>query len=215
MAISNVGTVCSDSNTTVARATLHALRDSVMGSATGCGYLSDMKHAPGFQRASLRLHDLFEPSSYPAFATYDPETQRGWRGPYLMAAAVENTNASRNGLFPAADERRFQGDRTFLERGFFYDSSHSYYGVTNDVAAADPWGNPIVLQIPPASAFCLSANDVKQFRYARLVAAGPDGVLQSPRDRLAGMQADGTCALRGDDLILFLNRTDMYEDEEP
>ena len=215
IAISNVGSVCADSKITVARATLHALRDAVVGSSTGCGYMTDMKCVPGFRSANLRTHDLFEPSSYPAFATYDPEAQRGWRGPYLRAASVANTNALRNGLFPAANERRFEGDRTFLERGFFYDSLQSYYGATNDVAAADPWGNPIVFQIPPTSAFSLSANDAKQFRYGRLVSAGPDGVLQTPRDRLAGLQSDGTCALRGDDLVLFLNRPDIYENEEP
>jgi hypothetical protein len=165
----------------------------------------------------LRIHDLLvaPTNNYPAFAAFDPQTSRGWRGPYLQSVqSVRNTNAARNGLFPAAGERRWEGDKTFQERGFHYDSSSSFYGIVGDLVVADPWGNPVVLQVPPPEVF-VSSSDAKRFRYARLVSAGPDGVLDTPRDRLAGMLADGTCQARGDDLVLFLNRADIYETETP
>jgi prepilin-type N-terminal cleavage/methylation domain-containing protein len=211
----SVAGVRENAETTVATASLHSLRGAICGTPEAPGYLSDMKHAPGFRSVELRIHDLLCPSSYPAFATYDPQAARGWRGPYVQdAQPVRNTNAERPGLFPAADERRWPGDRTFLERGFFRDGSSSCYGLTGDHAVADPWGNPVVLQVPPTEAFALSSSDAKRFRYARLVSAGPDGILQTPRDRTGGTQPDGTHPARGDDLVLFLNRTDMYESEE-
>jgi general secretion pathway protein G len=118
----------------------------------------------------------------------------------------------------------------------------------------DPWGNPYVLQIPPNEAF-ESATEERRFHYARLVSAGPDGVLQTPclkgmdylafHDnppsdpdaepppaplwaaldgagiadyrralRLAGRVASGDPSNRGDDLVLFLNRPDIYERDE-
>ena len=80
-----------------------------------------------------------------------------------------------------------------LNVAFFKTASTSVYGSVDDEVAADPWGNPIVIQIP--------SND---FRYARLVSAGKNGVLETPRDVLTG----GSVSQRGDDLVLFLNRSD-------
>jgi hypothetical protein len=87
--------------------------------------------------------------------------------------------------------------------------------VTGDLAVADPWGNPVVIQIPPVSAFTGAAPERKRARYARVVSAGPDGFLTTPPDRLGGRLADGTAPPRGDDLVQFLHRADMYETEEP
>jgi type II secretory pathway pseudopilin PulG len=88
--------------------------------------------------------------------------------------------------------------------------------------AADPWGNPIVVQIPPETAFSRPTNE-KRFHYARLISAGPDGIVSTPLDvpgdpdlaRLAGLVSDGKSPARGDDLVLFLNRADIHEVEEP
>jgi len=216
LAIWRITGVQEQAENTVAAATLRSVRDAWLGTDRIPGYLSDMKHVPGFRIVAIRTHDLLSPSSYPAFAVFDPLTARGWRGPYVRdARGVSNTNPARNGAFPAADERRWEDDQTFLERGFYADAASSEYGLAGDRVVADPWGNPVVLQLPAADAFALSAGEAKRFRFARLVSAGPDGMLQSPRDRLAGMQPDGTSPLRGDDLILFLNRADIYETEEP
>ena len=211
--VSNVGHTTDDAEAVAARATMQTVREAMTGSAAGPGYLADMKYVPNFRCVNVRIHDLLFQGTQPAF---DPTAQRGWRGPYLRnAMGVRNMNAARNGAFPASGEQRTTGDATFLERGFFTDASNSHYGLTGDLAAADPWGNPIVVQVPPTSSFTGTAGDTKRFRYARLVSAGADGVLTTPLSRLAGMLADGTTAARGDDLVIFLNRTDTYEIEEP
>ena len=213
LVVANVDHTTDNAEAVTARATLQTVRDALTGSAAGPGYLADMKHVPGFRSVDVRPHHLLIQGTQP---TFDPAANRGWRGPYLRnAAGVANTNTVRNGAFPAGDERRFAGDATFLARGFFIDAVTSSYGVTGDLAAADPWGNPIVVQVPPASAFGGSSGDAKCFRYARLVSAGADGALATPSDRLAGRLADGTAAARGDDLVVFLNRADTYETEEP
>lgn len=211
LVISNVDHTRDDAEATVARATMQTLREALTGSSAGPGYLADMKYVPGFRSVDLRTHDLLSPASY----LFDPVANRGWRGPYLRnAAGVANTNASRAGKFPEGGDRRFAGDKTFLERGFFYNGMKSHYGTTGYPAVADPWGNPIIVQVPPASAFSGSASEAKRFRYARLVSAGPDGVLSTPLNKpLAGMRPNGTAPKRGDDLVLFLNRADTYEEE--
>ena len=205
-----------DAEITVARASMKTIAEAVTGSAAGTGYLADMKPVPGFQASALRVHDLFSPSSHPQYAIYDPVAARGWRGPYLRpGVGAANLESSRNGWFPEAGDRRSAGDTTFLERGFFTNASSSPYGIPGDLTLGDPWGNPYVIQTPPQSAFAGSTGDAKRFRYSRVLSAGADGVLTTPADRLAGMQADGLSPARGDDLVLFLNRADVYEDEEP
>ncbi len=106
----------------------------------------------------------------------------------------------------------------------------SVYGFATEPAIGDPWGNPYVLQIPPPQAFA-SPDTVSartRFRYARFVSAGPDGILSTPCfpvdaatwgeetrrvSRLAGRDARGASA-RGDDIVLFINRSDVFEEDE-
>jgi prepilin-type N-terminal cleavage/methylation domain-containing protein len=177
---------------TVARADLQTVSEAVGGSAAGAGYLRDMKYVPGFQPVGLRVHDLFSPSSYPSAATFELETKRGWRGPYLRSG----------GLFPASGDRRFAGDATFLERKFYAPDGSSRYGGVGDSCVKDPWGNPVVIQVPEAVAFTGAADEAKRMQYLRLVSAGPDGVLDT-------ISNDATAAVRGDDLVLFPNRADV------
>jgi hypothetical protein len=211
-----VGSLPAQAEITAADTSLRALRDAFLGGPDAPGYLADMRHVPGFRSVQVRVRDLLDPSAYPAFSRFDPLAARGWRGPYVRgAAAVQNTESARAGLFPAAGDRRKPDDASFLERGFYADAENSWYGAAGDAAAADTWGNPIVLQIPPPEAFAPGASEAERFRYARLVSAGPDGILETPRDRLAGRCDDGTCAARGDDRVLFLNRADVYESERP
>jgi prepilin-type N-terminal cleavage/methylation domain-containing protein len=205
-----------DAEQTVARASMKAIAEAINGSAAGTGYLGDMKHVPGFRSVNLRVHDLLSPSSHPENATYDPAAARGWRGPYLRpGTGAANAQPSRRGLFPEAGDRREPGDATFLDRGFFTSAGTSPYGLPGDLTMGDPWGNPFVIQTPTTMAFANPTGDAKRFRYSRLVSAGADGILTTPADRLAGLLIDGTSAVRGDDLVLFLNRADVYEIEEP
>ncbi|SRR6056297_2133326 len=106
--------------------------------------------------------------------TYDPVTGRGWSGPYVDHAS---------GVRVA-----YQVD---VARGFT-----NAYGLTGDPAPVDAWGNPIVLQQPVAVGVIHSSTSLL---YARLVSAGPDGVLQTPLNVLQPNAAD-----IGDDLVVYL-----------
>lgn len=219
LVVPNIGRTTDDAEEIIARATMQTLREAIKGSAAGPGYLSDFKRVPEFESVNLRVHDLLSPSTYLEVSAFDPVAARGWRGPYLQnTRGVSNTNPDSNGAFPSSNERRFAGDKTFLERGFFTDAITSPYGKIGDLTVADPWGNPIVIQVPPASAFTGIVNNSGRFRHARLVSAGPNGILETPLldtalGRLGGMLIDGSKDARGDDLVVFLNREDVYEIE--
>jgi len=181
------------------------------------GYLRDMRGIPGFSPAHIRMANLLvstnlygsaeggewrggfrvDDGSHPfcahpeAFTRWNPESERGWHGPYVRHAT---------GSFPCAEDVRFKGDATFQARGFFPDVSGlrlprdfldrvdgcSVYGFPGEPSVLDPWGNPYVLQVPPPQAFPdrFGANtnlpDEVRFRYARVVSAGPDGRLDTP-----------------------------------
>ena len=106
--------------------------------------------------------------------TYDPVTGRGWSGPYVDHAS---------GVRVA-----YQVDAA---RGFT-----NAYGLNGDPAPVDAWGNPIVLQQPVAVGAIHSNTSCN---YARLISAGPDGVLQTPLNVLQPAPAD-----IGDDLVVYL-----------
>ena len=224
------------------------------------GYIADMRGIPKFSLSLLRIGNLlistnlygevYADASQPygrhhddaLFSHWDEEAHRGWRGPYLKASG---------GTFPKADDVRFAGDATFKARGFFPELSGLYlpddfrnhylgcsvYGFPGEPAMIDPWGNPYVLQVPTKQAFANSFTNIPdevRFRYARIVSAGPDGVLSTPcfkanvtndvkattwneRTRRLARQAGringDDLSARGDDLVRFLLRADIDEGE--
>jgi prepilin-type N-terminal cleavage/methylation domain-containing protein len=186
-----VGGVKREAEMTVAQASVSRVRDALLGCEQTPGLLADMRSVKGFQEDDLHMADLLVRRE--AWAPYDPVARRGWRGPYMRSGGgVMRMNSAPSGRFPAANDRRWQDDKTFRERRFYADDSSPLYGTTNHPAIADPWGNPIVLQVP--------TND---FSHARVVSAGPSGVMDTPPDIPMPSRES-----RGDDIVLFLYRPD-------
>lgn len=198
-------------STTLA-ATQKAIADALLGHAAGPALWPDLRPVPGYDPASTRLHDLMATSARLGDGQiFDIAARRGWRGPYLRTGAtVANLDPSRAGRFPAPDDLRFPGDQSFAARGFFPGGVETY-GSPGELAIGDPWGNPLVLQIPPAGEFPPAIAASERLRHARITSAGPDGFLTTPNDRLAGRLADGTAPARGDDVVYFLSRADVHE----
>lgn len=198
-----------------------AAADDTKGVRTSAFSIDDPAHAADFG------HGI---AAYDEFVKWNPERERGWHGPYLK---------DWTGVFPSRNDRGFFPDLFFLRLPIdFIDSKLgcSIYGFPGEPAVLDPWGNPYVLQIPPPQAFWdkydsnTNLADEVRFQYARIVSAGPDGRLDTPcftvngtndwritswseadcrSSRQAG-RVDGELN-RGDDLVLFLQRSDIDE----
>ncbi len=243
IAVSRLGHIPKQAAIRQAGADLQVLREAFVGGSVMPGYLDDMAGLPGFSPARVRVHNLLGPTNVvtrqgvsldvnpvqsgvaeaACFASWDAETGRGWRGPYLRGTLLQGGGAG----FPLPGDARSAGDDSFATRGFFPATPNGSvpYGMVGDLCVRDPWDNPYVLQIPPDAAF-VNPTEALRFRYARLVSAGPDGVVQTPcfpsgsagvlslADRLfyklAGWR-DGEVTARGDDIVLFLNRADVWE----
>ena len=249
-AVSRVSRTLERAKLTAAENDLEVIRRAIAGE--DAGLVRDLQGLPGFSVGYLKTGDLFCPTNIFGVSPagdfvrgrdlgWNDDTGKGWRGPYLRVVAAR---------FPAAGDRRGEDDRTFAERGFWPplhglrlppeilagENGCSVYGFPGESAAIDPWGNPYVIQIPPPQAFpgtTTNLPDAVRFEYARVVSAGPDGVLSTPcfaanltngwntswtpRFRRLSRQAgryESDLAARGDDLVLFLNRADVDEGEE-
>lgn len=255
IAVQHLTGISDKAKMTAAESDLLAIRDALAGSETSPGYLDDMGAVPGFSPANIRVANLMmatnlyglsgvnvagasraeDCASPNEFMTWSTAGNRGWRGPYLRDSS---------GWFPKKTDRRENDDRTYAERGFFPPLVNAYnaipgdyvrgekgcsvYGFPGEPSVDDPWGNPYVIQVPPPQAFtnAPTVTATERFRFARIVSAGPDGILATPcfpermnlssdemrALRLAGMSVDGSCAARGDDLVLFIQRPDIYEE---
>jgi hypothetical protein len=155
--------------TEATQVSLQNVREAIVGSAAGPGYFGDMGQLPA------TLKDLFVMPA--GAAPFNPQTGRGWRGPYVSLSLTVSYAVDASG-----------------KSGFT-----NTYGQNGDPAPADAWLRPLVLQIPTAA-----TTTADQKTYARLVSAGPDGIIQTPGDVLYP-----TPAVRGDDMVLFLYRPDV------
>lgn len=129
----------------------------------------------------VSVADLFDvPSTLPVqLQTFDANTRLGWRGPYLRhSGATYAVNSS---------------------TGF-----SALYGADGTPTVKDSWSNPIVIQWP---SFAGSTNPGLPSLYARVVSAGPDGILQTPIATPTG-QFFPSRADCGDDIVLFLRVAD-------
>lgn len=102
---------------------------------------------------------------------HDAATNRGWAGPYLSAGGRYTVDAS---------------------AGFT-----TAFGLAGDPTVVDGWGRPLVLQQPNVASGIYSRTDR---RYARLVSAGPNGVIETNETELAPTTF-------GDDIFLMLGES--------
>ncbi|NUN47726.1 MAG: type II secretion system protein [Candidatus Brocadiae bacterium] len=184
-----------DSAGKVTQASLAALRDSVSGTQACPGFAVDNGRtwfASGRPAAGqFRLTDLFVRPGY--LGAFEPVTRLGWRGPYAVAGTGRVTYTSPAG---PVSFRQGEGAPEVLHGSF----PTACVRISGDILPSDGWRRPIFVQIPGDS-----ADPAENGRRARLVSAGPDGIVQTPA---TGLPARSAC---GDDLVVYL----FVADERP
>lgn len=200
--ITSAGDMTEEGRKTATLASMQAIRDAIVGGGanltSGKSFLRDVGRlpsntctpptppAPGDLRWSLA--ELIEKGPEPGMTTYDPVTRRGWRGPY-----VSSTRATFGALA--------------------LDATWAAYGTAQDWAVLDGWGNPIVLQIPD---FEPGIDTLEERRFVRLVSAGGDGRIDTPRTGATVTSAQYPRVslpgnLCGDDQVLYLLVADLRQ----
>jgi len=182
--------------TTAAQASLAAIRDAIMGTPDKPGYYSDTGQLPN------TLADLFiQPAGMPS---YNRDTNRGWRGPYLLNSTGALSSANEPGNYitgaPASSFTTPYG--TLVSEP---------YGNIGDPVILDPWGNAIVLQWPtPSSTFGFTAAQNQEF--VRLISAGPNKTIETPQSYVDTAVTPNLpwppLNVRTDDIVLFINHSD-------
>jgi len=159
-------------------ATLSVVRDAILGTSGQAGLWQDLGQRT--DRFPLSIADLFRPATNLPLAlrTFDPVTRLGWRGDYLLPGKT---------VYAVNLAAGFTGD----------------YGVDGDPSVSDAWGRPIVLQVPRI----VGVGFEEELLNVRLISAGPDGVINTPIDKLTPADLDEHD--RGDDIILFLRVSDQ------
>jgi len=108
-------------------ATMTRVHDAIMGSGENPGYFGDLGELPWPQDGSRQDHPqlryLFvNPATEDNTGDFDPNTRRGWRGPYVLGST---------GRYAVEGPRGF----------------HDLYGENGDPALIDAWGSPIVIML--------------------------------------------------------------------
>ena len=172
-------------------ASLAAVRDAIMGSGVAAGFYGDLGYLPS------SVNDLFNNTNItPAnLQTYNPVTRRGWHGPYVLNGTVADSGliSRLNGNFA---NTAYLNPLLIAGQSVILDNFHP-------PQCSGDCRSPVVLQVPTANtdASACAGLTVSGNNYARLVSAGPNGILESKLDDA------GACG-RGDDRVLFLQTPD-------
>jgi prepilin-type N-terminal cleavage/methylation domain-containing protein len=180
--------IVAKSRITAVRASLSTVREAIVGKGDSPGFQSDVGRPPN------SIAELLATSPPSGVALFNRDTNIGWRGPYLI---------SQGGLYPIANA-------TFTN--LFGNNTSG----NQDPALLDPWGDPIIIQrltvasgvltfiaqngTPQTASTTLADGD-----YTRVISGGPNKALET-----AWTDPTPTTASRGDDILLFLNRSDPY-----
>lgn len=125
-------------------------------------------------------------------------SQRRWQGPYVRHGGAR---------YQQVDAKGFLANYGI---GDVFEGDPPQITTRGDPAILDAWGRPIVLQEPDDGA----AGTTNDKKYARLVSAGPNGIIDTPLTVLMPDDTN-TATGRGDDIIVFLFRHDDYGEENP
>ncbi len=132
LAMSAAGDATTQATKAVTMSTMRTVRDAIVGVATGrdgrvtpC-FLQDLGRLPrcapsvagGYDYGLTELLDRQHPLLLPPLSVFDPSTQRGWRGPYLLVPRAE------------------------------FGSQWPEYGHETNWAVLDGYGWPLLLQVP-------------------------------------------------------------------
>ncbi len=172
------GEISAEGRDTATRASMQAIRDAIVGGN------SELVGARSFLRdvGDLPRNTTTEPTAADRIASLSDliggTTLAGWNGPYVTVP------------------------REVFGAGRELDPAWTRWGSPLDWTVLDGWGQPIVLQVPVLDLDPAWSDEER--RYARLVAAGQDGVIQTPDD--SGYPAMTQC---GDDLVLYLRVADL------
>jgi len=197
-----VGDTLSTAQDVTTKTTLEAVRAAIVGTTTVPGFISDVGRNPS------SITDLLVCPSY----TSEGNPPLHWRGPYLTSSGGRFPNPT------LADSitRRFS---TFNTIWFVVPDGKALYGGndttpgTLDPAILDAWGNPVVLQVPNWGLYKAVEPDPLDWKYARIVSAGPDGIIQIPSLDAASTAPDHArlpyVSECGDDIVLYLKVADI------
>jgi len=161
--------------------------------------------------ADYSLHYLFSKGNGTGdWNDFDPDSQMGWRGPYLQGSVTLDSN-----------------DLSQLDSSFKDESSSNNHVNRNlddndddhaDFAVLDAWGRPIVLQVTDCNDWDISTVSGK---CARLISAGPYGGLGIGNAAIDTQILDDPTATtpeifeqhrQNDDRILYLNAPTPADD---
>ena len=181
--------------------TLANIREAIMGGAGQAGYLSDMGGVPPFDNAvttpnASSLNVLFNnPTTNTTTPSFNPVTQRGWRGPYVSGGMTCATLFSKvNGYGLPVDNKNvcnLSGSPVALHTVALDSFPVSATDSSGSVTTVLP-GSPIVLMKD------ITSNGAANGKYF-LVSGGPT----------LGIQVDpSNTALRYDDRVLYLDTYD-------
>ena len=227
LAIGRFGSYARDAQTTLAWENLRAIRGALVGDDAQSGLVADLEGVAGYtlvnplagrpeyDQLGLELHLLFSPTNRirglnlaswkaagfsitdAAGAERNRQLDRGWKGPYLHTPLLRFSPTNGFALVDGWSARS--------ERPSFIELQLPTTAACREKFPTSWWP---VTETKPDYAFAR-----RRWQYARLVSPGPNGRIETPAsDLFAGLRPDGSAPARGDDLVLFLNRADVYED---
>ena len=149
--------------------------------------------------SDFSLHYLFAPGGWP---TFDPDTQVGWRGPYVQNGIILN----------AADEGALDGSFKDVSSPFDAATDHIHLNLADtQTVILDAWGRPIIIQVRDEADCSDWGLPTDQGQCARLVSAGPGSGISLANGALNTVISE---TRKGDDRIIYLQNTPAGEQNE-